>query len=328
MDNLVVVHTGHALNLLGHIRLLGLLRDELLQVLHLMLQVYGLSLTHLQLLVSLVQLGLKVVDIALSGGQLVLSVLQLGAGVVEVISLEVMAAISPHQLIIQLPDTRLMAGILLKKLSVALLSVLDGVVLCLHLTSALLQAEAQVSACRCDRLKLGAHMLGIACHEHPTRMACRKLRVANGGHVLTPHHVALVLDGEQGNGGVTEDRQVAITELHEGLVGSPLQSVVEVVTPSRGTPGRYGQVSGVSRNVHMDLVAPQPKLMVRAATVHGKSRVAEAVQQVLEQGGKPGAVQPIATEPSIGSKGDIGVVIHLSKIREKQINISSIKQRQ
>jgi hypothetical protein len=45
MDNLVVIHTGHALNLLGV--LLRLRRDQLLQVHHLVLQVCGLSLTHL-----------------------------------------------------------------------------------------------------------------------------------------------------------------------------------------------------------------------------------------------------------------------------------------
>jgi hypothetical protein len=44
MDNLVTVHTGHTLDLLG---LLGLWQDQLLQVLHLVLQVCGLSLTHL-----------------------------------------------------------------------------------------------------------------------------------------------------------------------------------------------------------------------------------------------------------------------------------------
>jgi hypothetical protein len=84
------------------------------------LQVYGLSLTHLQLLVSLVQLSFEVVDIALGSSQLILSMLQSGAGVVEVISLEVMAAISPHQLIVQLPDSRLKVGVLLKEFSVAL----------------------------------------------------------------------------------------------------------------------------------------------------------------------------------------------------------------
>jgi hypothetical protein len=77
----------------------------------------------------------------------------------------------------------------------------------------------------------------------------------------------------------------------------------------------------------MDLAAPQLKLMVRAAAIRGKPYVAEAVQHVSEQGRKPRAVQPIATEPSIGSKGGVGVVIHLSKTREKQINISSIEQR-
>jgi hypothetical protein len=75
MDNLVVLHTEHALDLLGLLRLLRLLGDQLLQVLYLMLQVCGLSLSHLELLVSLVQLGLEVVDVALGGGQLILSVL-------------------------------------------------------------------------------------------------------------------------------------------------------------------------------------------------------------------------------------------------------------
>jgi hypothetical protein len=106
-----------------------------------------------------VQLGLDVVDVALGGGQLIQSVLQSGAGVVEVIGLEVMAAISPHQLIIQLLDARLKAGVLLKKLSVALLNVLDGAILDLHLAGVLLQAEAQVSARCCDLLKQGGHML-------------------------------------------------------------------------------------------------------------------------------------------------------------------------
>jgi protoheme ferro-lyase len=78
----------------------------------------------------------------------------------------------------------------------------------------------------------------------------------------------------------------------------------------------------------MDLAAPQPKLTVRMAMIHGKPRVAETVQHVSEQGGKTGAVQPVATEASVGSQGGIGVVIHLLETREKRINISSIEQRQ
>jgi hypothetical protein len=147
MDNLVVLHTEHALDLL---RLLG---DQLLQVLYLMLQVCGLSLRHLELLVSLVQLSLEVVDVALGGGQLILSVLQSGAGVIEEDGLEVTAAISPHQLIIQFLDACLKAGVLLKKLSVALLNVLDGAVLSLYLAGALFQAKVQASTHRCDLLK-------------------------------------------------------------------------------------------------------------------------------------------------------------------------------
>jgi hypothetical protein len=71
----------------------------------------------------------------------------------------------------------------------------------------------------------------------------------------------------------------------------------------------------------MDLAVRQPELMVWAATVCRKPGVDEAVQHIPKQGGKPGVVQPVTTEPSIGSKGGIGVVIHLSKTREKQINI-------
>jgi hypothetical protein len=67
----------------------------------------------------------------------------------------------------------------------------------------------------------------------------------------------------------------------------------------------------------MDLAAPQPELTVRAATVRGKSHIAETVQHVPEQGEKAGSVLPVTTEPSVGSKGGVGVVIHLSKIREK-----------
>jgi hypothetical protein len=259
------------------------------------------------------QLSLEVVDVALGSNQLILSVLQSGTGVVKVVSLEVVAAISPHQLITQLPDACLQAGVLLQKLSVALLDVLDDAVLGLHLIDALLQTKVLVSAHRCDLLKQGAHVLGVVCGKRPTSMVGQKLEVVDGGHALTPHCVALIPNGEQGNGGVTENWQVALTELHEGLVGSPLQSVVEVVPLSHGKPSGHGQVGGVSRNAHMDHAAPQPELMVQTTAICRTTHVAEAVQHVLEQGGKPGAVQPITTEPSVGSKGGVGVVIHLSK---------------
>jgi hypothetical protein len=118
---------------------------------------------------------------------------------------------------------------------------------------------------------------------------------------------------------------VALIELHEGLVGSPLQSVIEVIAPSRGEPSQHGWVSGVSLDVHVDLEAPKPELTVQATTVHRVPRVAKVVQHISEQGKKIGAVQPIAIEPSVGSEGGIGVVVHLSKTREKRINISSIR---
>jgi hypothetical protein len=247
------------------------------------------------------QLSLEVMDVALGSNQLVLSVLQLGVGVIYVISLEVTAAMS------------LKAGILLNELSVSLLDVLDDVVLGLHLTGALLQTEAQVSAHRCDLLKQGAHVLDVACGNRPIRMVGRKLGVADSGHVLTPHRVTLIPNGEQGNGGIAENRWVALTEFREGLVGSPHQSVIKVITLSHGKPSRHGRVGGVSQNVHMDLAAPQPELTVWVAMVRGKPHVAEVVQHVPEQGGKPEAVQPITMKPSASSKGGVGVVIHLSE---------------
>jgi hypothetical protein len=53
-------------------------------------------------------------------------------------------------------------------------------------------------------------------------MVGRKLGAINGSHALTPHCIALVPNGEQGDSDVTEDRQVVLTELRDGLVGSPL----------------------------------------------------------------------------------------------------------
>jgi hypothetical protein len=91
-------------------------------VLYLVLQVYGLSLTRLELLISLLQLSLDVVDVALGDSQLILCVLQLGVGVVVEVSLDVTTVISHHQLIIQFLDARLKAGGLLEKFLVALLT--------------------------------------------------------------------------------------------------------------------------------------------------------------------------------------------------------------
>jgi hypothetical protein len=140
MDNLVVLHTGHALDLLGVIlRLLRLLRDQLLQMLDRVLQLGGLSLTNLELLVSFVRLDLEVVDVALCSDQLILGILQLGAGVVEEVRLHVAAVVGPHQLIVQLDDARFQVVVLLKKIAVTLLDVLDEAILGRHLVVLLLQ---------------------------------------------------------------------------------------------------------------------------------------------------------------------------------------------
>jgi hypothetical protein len=67
----------------------------------------------------------------------------------------------------------------------------------------------------------------------------------------------------------------------------------------------------------VDLTASKPELTVQAATVRGSPRVAKAVQHVPKQGGEARTVQPIATKSSVGSECGIGVVVHLSKTKEK-----------
>jgi hypothetical protein len=138
MGNLVILHTGHTLNLLR--LLLRLLRNQLLQVLNRILQLCSLSLTRLELLVPLVQLSLKVVDVVLHNGQLILSMLQLCTSVIKEVGLEIMTTIGDHQLIVQLLGMHLKMEVLLKNLLVALLNVPDEVVLGRRLVVILLQA--------------------------------------------------------------------------------------------------------------------------------------------------------------------------------------------
>jgi phage-related protein len=103
-------------------------------------QLYSLCLTHIELLVPLVQLRLKVVDVVMRHSQLVLSVLQSCMSIIKEVGLEIMAVISPHQLVVQLLDTCLKVVALLKELLVALLNVYDEAVLGRHLVVVLLQA--------------------------------------------------------------------------------------------------------------------------------------------------------------------------------------------
>jgi hypothetical protein len=78
-------------------------------------------------------------------------------------------------------------------------------------------------------------------------------------------------------------------------MGSPIQSVIEVVAPSRGEPSRHARVRGVSQDVHVDLAVSTQELMVQATTVCGSPPVAKMVQHILEQGRKAEVVQPITT---------------------------------
>jgi hypothetical protein len=111
---------------------------------------------------------------------------------------------------------------------------------------------------------------------------------------------------------------VVLTELYEGLVGSPLQGVIEVIAGGCGAPGRHAQVGRVSQDVHVDLAVSMPELTVWTTTVRGCPRVAKTVKRVLEQGQPAGTVQPVTRKPSIGPEGSVGVVIHLSETRKNE----------
>jgi hypothetical protein len=102
------------------------------------LQLHGLSLTHLELLIPLVQLILKVVDIVLSDGQLIMGVLQPCMGIVKKVGLDITTVICPHQLIVHLLVACLKVVILLEELSVALLDDFDEAVPSRHLVVILL----------------------------------------------------------------------------------------------------------------------------------------------------------------------------------------------
>jgi hypothetical protein len=105
---------------------------------------------------------------------------------------------------------------------------------------------------------------------------------------------------------------VALTELREGLVGNPLQGVIEIIAGGRGEPDRDAWVGRVSWDIHVDLAASTPELMVRR-----NPRVAEMVKHVPEQCRKAGTVQPVITKPSVGPEGGVGVVVHLSTTRNE-----------
>jgi hypothetical protein len=76
----------------------------------------------------------------------------------------------------------------------------------------------------------------VACHVRPPHVVSRACGIASGSQTPTPRQVALAPDGEQSNGGTGGVRQVALAELREGSVGSPLQRVVEVISRGRGEP--------------------------------------------------------------------------------------------
>jgi hypothetical protein len=136
--------------------------------------------------------------------------------------------------------------------------------------------------------------------------------VTHSGQALAPHRIALVLDREQGNGSAGKARQVALTELYEGLVGNPLQGVIEIIAGGHGELDRHARVGRVSQDVHVDLAASTPEL-----TVRGNPRVAKMVKHVPEQCRKARTVQPVITKPSIGPEGGVGVVVHLSTTRNE-----------
>jgi hypothetical protein len=85
-------------------------------------------------------------------------------------------------------------------------------------------------------------VLDVAHNERSTHVVGLLCGVTGGGHAPIPSRVALIPKGEQGNRSAYV-LQVALVELREGLVGSPLQRVAQVI--SRGRSGTMPSSSGV-----------------------------------------------------------------------------------
>jgi hypothetical protein len=66
----------------------------------------------------------------------------------------------------------------------------------------------------------------------------------------------------------------------------------------------------------MNLTTPTSKLAIQAAVVGGGPCEAETVQHILKQGGKAGTVQPVAAEPPVSTKDNVGVVVICQKTGE------------
>jgi hypothetical protein len=84
-------------------------------------------------------------------------------------------------------------------------------------------------------------VLDVAHSERSTRVVGLLCGVAGGGHAPVPSRVALIPKGEQGNRSAYV-LQVALVELREGLVGSPLQHVAQVVSRGRSGPCHQARV--------------------------------------------------------------------------------------
>jgi hypothetical protein len=74
-------------------------------------------------------------------------------------------------------------------------------------------------------------VLGVSHGERPMLLVGRQRGVTGGSHTPPPGMVALISDGEQSNRSAIGVPQVLLAELHEDLLGNPLQCVAYVVSP-------------------------------------------------------------------------------------------------
>jgi hypothetical protein len=142
----------------------------------------------------------------------------------------------------------------------------------------------------------------VLCIPSGHRITCmeRRLRLITGGfHAPLPSLIVLVLDGEQGNGGVDAVHEVLLTKHHECLACDHLQSVAHVVSSGRRGSSHPARLLGVERNVNADLTTPKLELTENMTVVVGLLHVAEALQHVPQQTGNPWWCSPsVVNEPS------------------------------
>jgi hypothetical protein len=105
------------------------------------------------------------------------------------------------------------------------------------------------------------HVLSIQSGHCITCMKHQLCLITGGFHSPPPSLIALVPDGEQGNGSVGGVQKVLLTKHLERLVCYHLQRVAHVMPAVRHGPSHLARLLRVERDVKANLAMPNPELV-------------------------------------------------------------------